>query len=48
MGVRFARKHVAWYMLAYDQEKKFRSVFNALESSTDQLDALELYFDNLN
>ena len=48
MGVRFARKHVSWYMLAYDQEKKFRSVFNGLESTIDQIDALELYFDNLN
>jgi tRNA-dihydrouridine synthase B len=48
MGVRFARKHVSWYMLAYDPEKKFRSVFNGLESTTDQIDALELYFDNLN
>jgi tRNA-dihydrouridine synthase B len=47
MGVRFARKHVSWYMLAYDQEKQFRSIFNALESTDEQLDALIMYFDNL-
>ena len=47
MGVRIARKHVSWYMQAHDQEKTFRSKFNALESSEAQLEALNLYFDNL-
>lgn len=46
-GVRFARKHVSWYMQAHDQEKTFRSKFNALETPSEQLDALNLYFDNL-
>ena len=48
MGVRFARKHVSWYMQIHDQEKTFRSQFNALESCEQQLDALNGYFDNLN
>ena len=26
-GVRFARKHVSWYMQVHDQEKTFRSKF---------------------
>ncbi|WDE04731.1 tRNA dihydrouridine synthase DusB [Thalassomonas viridans] len=47
MGVRFARKHVSWYMQAHDQDKAFRSIFNALESTNEQLDALNLYFDKL-
>lgn len=47
MGVRIARKHVSWYMQTHDQGKAFRSRFNALESISEQLDALNLYFDNL-
>ena len=47
MGVRFARKHVSWYMQMHEQGKSFRSIFNALESVTEQLDALTMYFDNL-
>jgi len=47
MGVRFARKHVSWYMQRYDQEKQFRSIFNGLESVQEQLESLNLYFDNL-
>jgi len=47
MGVRFARKHVSWYMQTHDQGKAFRSIFNALESTKEQLDALTRYFDNL-
>lgn len=46
-GVRFARKHVSWYLQQLDQEKQFRSIFNALESEQEQLDALIRYFDNL-
>lgn len=46
-GVRFARKHVSWYLLTLDPEKQFRSIFNALESESDQLEALTRYFDNL-
>ncbi|MDT0605022.1 MULTISPECIES: tRNA dihydrouridine synthase DusB [Thalassotalea] len=47
MGVRFARKHVSWYMQTLDPEKQFRSIFNALESEQEQLEALTRYFDNL-
>jgi len=47
MGVRFARKHVSWYLQLLDPEKQFRSIFNAIESEQDQLNALTRYFDNL-
>ncbi|MGJ8694233.1 MAG: tRNA dihydrouridine synthase DusB [Thalassotalea sp.] len=47
MGLRFARKHVTWYMQVHDQEKTFRSKFNGLESADEQLALLNLYFDNL-
>jgi tRNA-dihydrouridine synthase B len=47
MGFRIARKHVSWYLQAHDQNKAFRSIFNALESNEEQLDALNMYFDNL-
>ncbi len=47
MGVRFARKHVSWYLQTLDPEKQFRSIFNALESEQQQLEALTRYFDNL-
>lgn len=47
MGVRIARKHVSWYMQRHDQEKSFRSTFNGLESSGEQLESLNVYFDNL-
>jgi len=47
MGVRIARKHVSWYMQQHDQEKTFRSVFNGLLVASEQLESLDLYFDNL-
>ncbi len=47
MGVRFARKHVSWYMQTRDPDKKFRSIFNGLECADEQLDSLNMYFDNL-
>ena len=47
MGVRFARKHVAWYVQTHEFGKQFRSTFNALESAVEQLEALNMYFDNL-
>ena len=46
-GVRFARKHVSWYMQTLDQDKTFRSIFNGLETCEEQLEALTMYFDNL-
>jgi tRNA-dihydrouridine synthase B len=47
MGARIARKHVSWYMQQHDQEKTFRSKFNVLETPSEQLTALNFYFDNL-
>lgn len=47
MGVRFARKHVSWYMQQHQQGKMFRSIFNDLEAPSEQLDSLTMYFDNL-
>jgi tRNA-dihydrouridine synthase B len=47
MGVRFARKHVAWYVQLHESGKQFRSTFNALASAVEQLEALNMYFDNL-
>ena len=47
MGVRIARKHVSWYMQSHEQGKNFRSSFNGLESTSEQLESLNMYFDNL-
>jgi len=47
MGVRFARKHVSWYMQTRDPDKHFRSIFNGIESADEQLSSLTMYFDNL-
>jgi tRNA-dihydrouridine synthase B len=47
MGLRIARKHVSWYMQTHEQGKAFRSSFNALESTSEQLESLNMYFDNL-
>ena len=46
MGVRIARKHVSWYMQQHDQEKTFRSVFNSLLSAQEQVESLNMYFEN--
>jgi tRNA-dihydrouridine synthase B len=59
-GVRFARKHVSWYVQNFaissegfsedfttDQGKLFRSIFNGLESTGEQLEALNVFFDGL-
>lgn len=48
MGVRFARKHTSWYTQMLNQGKEFRSIFNALETPNEQIDALNKYFDHLN
>lgn len=47
MGVRIARKHVGWYLDAYDEGRQFRKAFNQLECAQSQLDALEQFFLNL-
>ena len=44
MGVRIARKHVAWYLQTHDKEGQFRRVFNALETAQEQVSALNNYF----
>lgn len=47
MGVRIARKHVSWYLQTHDQGKQFRSIFNGLELPEQQLESLNMFFDNL-
>jgi tRNA-dihydrouridine synthase B len=47
MGARIARKHVGWYLADRDKERLFRSKFNAIDDANAQLDALNLYFDEL-
>lgn len=44
MGVRIARKHVGWYLAAYDPERKFRRKFNGLDDSALQIKALQDFF----
>ena len=46
-GVRTARKHVGWYVSALDGGEAFRRAFNACETTTAQLRALNGYFDRL-
>jgi tRNA-dihydrouridine synthase B len=46
-GVRVARKHVSWYTQSLAAGAQFRHTFNALESASGQLDALDAYFDRL-
>lgn len=47
MGARIARKHVGWYLSERDKERVFRARFNVIEDASEQLDALNMYFDNL-
>lgn len=44
MGVRVARKHVGWYLQEQDIPEDFKDRFNSLESSVDQIAALNLLF----
>lgn len=46
-GVRFARKHANWYLASLDPERQLRREFNALESSDEQIDVLNQYFDKI-
>ncbi len=46
-GVRFARKHVGWYIQHQTDGVEFRKSFNALDSSAEQHLALMKYFDDL-
>lgn len=47
LGARIARKHVGWYLADHDSERSFRRTFNAIEAASEQLDALEAYFEGL-
>ena len=46
-GVRIARKHVGWYLSEHDTDRQFRKTFNAIDDATEQLDALNAYFQAL-
>lgn len=45
MGVRIARKHVAWYCQTRSDGKAFRKIFNTIESTNEQLSAISSYFE---
>ncbi|MGO1296662.1 MAG: tRNA dihydrouridine synthase DusB [Vibrio sp.] len=47
LGPRIARKHVGWYLKEHGHASEFRRTFNAIESASLQLEALEGYFDNV-
>jgi len=47
MGPRIARKHVGWYLQEQDKLGNFKRKFNAIESSAEQLNALETYLNQL-
>ena len=44
LGVRFARKHISWYLHKHDTDSVFRKQFNAIDSAKAQLEALTNYF----
>ena len=44
MGIRIARKHVGWYCQAQQNEIEFRSKFNKLETTCEQLTAIREFF----
>ena len=44
-GVRYARKHVAWYLEKFLDSQDFRRGFNALVTASTQIDALKYFFD---
>jgi len=46
-GARIARKHVSWYLQEHAPNDQFRRTFNAIEDASEQLEALEAYFENL-
>jgi tRNA-dihydrouridine synthase B len=46
-GVRVARKHIAWYARGRPHAELFRATVMQTESATDQLVAVETYFDRL-
>ncbi len=46
-GVRIARKHVGWYLSEHDTDRQFRKTFNAIDDASEQLEALNVYFQAL-
>lgn len=46
-GVRFARKHIGWYLRDLPQGDAARRTINAAESPSAQLALLEAYFDGI-
>jgi tRNA-dihydrouridine synthase B len=47
LGLRIARKHVSWYLKAHPTTSEFRQYFNAIESAPAQIEALQMYFENV-
>jgi tRNA-dihydrouridine synthase B len=47
MGVRIARKHIAWYSRSRPDGAAFRARINTIESQQQQLDEVAGYFDRL-
>lgn len=43
-GMRIARKHVGWFTEPFDQQRQFRATFNAIESESEQLEALMHFY----
>ena len=46
-GVRFARKHVLWYSKGQRNGARFRDTFNHIETATEQIQAINIFFDEL-
>ncbi len=47
MGVRIARKHLAWYLQWLPDSREFRSRFNSLDNPQQQLQAIDMLFEHL-
>ncbi|MCB5161327.1 tRNA dihydrouridine synthase DusB [Marinomonas sp. E8] len=44
LGVRIARKHVGWYLQTLADKSQFRSLFNRIDNTQEQLDELDAFF----
>jgi tRNA-dihydrouridine synthase B len=44
LGVRIARKHVGWYLQTLADNTQFRSLFNRIDNTQEQLDKLQEFF----
>lgn len=47
LGVRIARKHLGWYVHRLPMGAQFKSLFNQLETATEQLASAQEYFEQL-